>query len=407
MSMVKTENLRKVYGEGVVGLEGLTMTIGEGQIFGFIGPNGAGKTTTIRMLCGLLRPSGGKAWVNDIDVAGDLRGIRRHVGYMPDQFGVYEEMRVWEYLDFFGAAFKIPRRQRRERIDAVLEITRSEAMRDYFVDSLSRGMRQRIGIAKTLIHDPKVLFLDEPANGLDPRARIDMRELIKTLSSMGKTIIVSSHILPELGSICDVLGIIERGRLLAFGTLSEIMQKVRPNRIVELEFLGPAGDAMAVAEELVGQESISNPQVFDNILQFEVVGRDRKLAELLRRFVEREVEVVWFREQESDLEEAFMKITDDAAAGARVTESRGGAEAVIGPAPAGPASATEEAAEPLAVAAAGTASAAAEGGAETPAPPAETAAPEASETTRDAAADQPADESSDRAADESSDRGDR
>jgi len=315
--MVKTRKLRKVYGEGVVGVEGIDLDIAKGQIFGFIGPNGAGKTTTIRMLCGLLCPTSGKAEVNKIDVTADLREIRRYVGYMPDHFGVYEEMRVWEYLDFFGAAFKIPRKERKKRIDEVLEITGSSAMRDYFVDSLSRGMRQRIGIAKTLVHDPVVVFLDEPANGLDPRARIDMRELIKKLSEMGKTIIVSSHILPELGTICDLLGIIERGRLLAFGTMAEIMKTVRPNRIVELEFVGPADPVRAVADALVKKKAIHDPQIFDNIMQFEVIGDDKMVAKVLRFFLARKTPVVWFREQESDLEEAFMKITHEAAAGAR------------------------------------------------------------------------------------------
>jgi ABC-2 type transport system ATP-binding protein len=321
--MVKTEELRKVYGGEVVGVDSISIEIGKGQIFGFIGPNGAGKTTTIRMLCGLLKPTSGQAWVNGIDVSGNLRGIRHHVGYMPDQFGVYEEMRVWEYLDFFGAAFKIPRKERQGRIDAVLEITRSEEMRDYFVDSLSRGMRQRIGIAKTLIHDPTVVFLDEPANGLDPRARIDMRRLIKELAALGKTIVVSSHILPELGSICDLLGIIERGRLLAFGTMAEIMKEIRPNRVVELEFTGPGEPVMEVARDLETRKVIHNPHVFGTLLQFEVPGRDRDISKILRYFVSKNVPVVWFREQEADLEEAFMRITDEAAAGARVRSDEG------------------------------------------------------------------------------------
>lgn len=316
-TMIKTVNLHKMYGEDFVAVDQLTMEIGEGQIFGFIGPNGAGKTTTIRMLCGLLLPSDGEVYLNGIDVTRDPRGIRHHVGYMPDSFGVYEEMRVWEYLDFFGAAFKIPRVQRRKRIDAVLEITRSTAMRDYFVDSLSRGMRQRIGIAKTLIHDPKVVILDEPANGLDPRARIDMRELLKELSQMGKTVMVSSHILPELGSICDVLGILERGVMLAFGTLDEIMQTVRQNRIVEMEFIGDPAEVQTIANELVEKKAIQKPQIFENILQFEMVGLDDAVSKVLRYFLAKKVLVVWFREQEGDLEEAFMKITDNAAAGAR------------------------------------------------------------------------------------------
>ncbi|MHC4885729.1 MAG: ABC transporter ATP-binding protein [Planctomycetota bacterium] len=315
--MVRTKNLRKVYGENVVAVEGISLEIGKGQIFGFIGPNGAGKTTTIRMLCGLLLSTSGEAEVAGIDITRDQRSIRKYVGYMPDHFGVYEDMRVWEYLDFFGAAFKIPRRRRRERIETVLEITGSTQMRDYFVDSLSRGMRQRIGIAKTLVHDPEVIFLDEPANGLDPRARIDMKHLIKKLAGMGKTLIVSSHILPELGSICDILGIIERGHYLAGGTQEEIMKQIRPNRIVELEFSGDPEPVLAFAKELEVREALHKPQLYETILQFEVTGEDTNLTEILQKFVEQGTSVIWFREQESDLEEAFMQITDGAAAGSR------------------------------------------------------------------------------------------
>ncbi|MHC4872170.1 MAG: ABC transporter ATP-binding protein [Planctomycetota bacterium] len=315
--IVVTSGLHKMYGADFVAVESLDLKIMEGQIFGFIGPNGAGKTTTIRMLCGLLTPTGGKAKVAGVDVVASPRSIRKYVGYMPDSFGVYEEMRVWEYLDFFGAAFKIPRKARKQRIDEVLEIIGSSEMRDYFVDSLSRGMRQRIGIAKTLIHDPKVIFLDEPANGLDPRARIDMREMIKKLASMGKTIIVSSHILPELGNTCDVLGIIEQGQLLAFGTLEEIMAKVKPNRVVELEFMGDPKRAVGVARELEKKKVVHKIENFENILTFEITGDDKELSKILKYFLAKKVSVVWFREQESDLEEAFMQITDNAAAGAR------------------------------------------------------------------------------------------
>lgn len=315
--IVVTKKLTKMYGDDFVAVESLDLKIMEGQIFGFIGPNGAGKTTTIRMLCGLLVPTEGKASVAGVDVVANPRNIRNYVGYMPDSFGVYEEMRVWEYLDFFGAAFKIPRKARKKRIDEVLEIIGSSGMRDYFVDSLSRGMRQRIGIAKTLIHDPKVIFLDEPANGLDPRARIDMREMIKRLAQMGKTIIVSSHILPELGNTCDVLGIIEQGELLAFGTLQEIMAKVKPNRVVELEFIGTAKDVLAVATELKTKKALDKINIFENILTFEITGNDGTLSKILKYFIAKKINVVWFREQESDLEEAFMQITDNAAAGAR------------------------------------------------------------------------------------------
>ncbi len=317
--MIETKKLTKRYANDFVALNKLNLQIGAGEVFGYIGPNGAGKTTTIRILCGLLLASSGSAKIDGMEVKDNLSKIRRITGYMPDSFGVYEEMRVWEYLDFFGACFKIPRKKRKERIDMALEITKSEKMRNYFVDSLSRGMRQRIGLAKTLIHDPKVIFLDEPANGLDPRARIDMRDMIRNLASLGKTVLVSSHILPELASICDKVGILERGIMLAQGTVEEIMRKVQPNRLVEVQFLGKPGPVKKLAKSLEKAGHIQKSQVFDDILQFEVSGTDRDIAKLLRYLVSKKVAVVWFSEQEADLEEAFMKVTDNAAAGTRAT----------------------------------------------------------------------------------------
>ena len=227
--MIRTENLTRDFGGGR-GLHGLTMHIPKGKIFGYIGPNGAGKTTTIKLLCSLYRPSAGCAFINGIEVtpanASKIKGI---VGYMPDNFGVYDQMSVWEYLDFFCAAYHIPVRQRESRIRSVLELTRSQQMLDYQVASLSKGMTQRIGMAKTLLHDPEVLILDEPASGLDPFARIEMRKTILRLRGLGKTIMLSSHILPELAGVCDLIGILEKGRLLAFGTVDEVSQKVREN----------------------------------------------------------------------------------------------------------------------------------------------------------------------------------
>jgi len=312
--MIVTQNLTKKYANDFVALDRLDLEIGRGEVFGYIGPNGAGKTTTIRILCGLLRPTSGQALIDGKDVTHNVRAIRQMTGYLPDSFGVYEEMRVWEYLDFFGACFRMPGKQRRKRIDEVLEITRSEVMRDYFVDTLSHGMRQRIGIAKTLMHDPKVLFLDEPTNGLDPRARVDMRNLIRELAELGKTVLVSSHILPELASVCDRVGIIERGVLLARGTVAEIMREVRPNRLVELQFRGDPGPARNVATTLESEGRIHDVALLQDMVQFEVSGADDAVANILRAFIEGGVEVVWFQEEEADLEEAFMRVTDGAAA---------------------------------------------------------------------------------------------
>jgi ABC-2 type transport system ATP-binding protein len=316
--MIETRNLSKRYENDFVALDGLTLRIEAGEVFGYIGPNGAGKTTTIRILCGLLLPSEGSARVDGKEVTQNLQHIRAVTGYMPDSFGVYEEMRVWEYLDFFGACFKIPRPKRKKRIDEVLAITRAEAMRDYFVDTLSRGMRQRVGLAKTLLHDPKAVFLDEPANGLDPRARIDMRHLIRDLAQMGKTVLVSSHILPELASVCDKVGILERGRMLAFGSVEQIMRKIQPNRLVQMQFLGEGAPVKKLADFLASKGHIHRPELLDDILQFEFSGTERDVARIHRWFLQQKVAVVWFREVEADLEEAFMKVTDSAAAaGAR------------------------------------------------------------------------------------------
>ncbi|MFM2096484.1 MAG: putative transporter ATP-binding protein YbhF, partial [Planctomycetota bacterium] len=232
--VVETHELTKRFGE-FTALDSLTISLQRGQILGFIGPNGAGKTTAIKILVGLMRPTSGTARIAGADCVRDARRIKRLVGYMPDRFGSYDNMRVREYLDFFGAVFGISKRERTRRIDEVLETTGSTYMQDRFVESLSHGMQQRIGVARTLLHDPEVMILDEPANGLDPDARIEMRELLLRLASYGKTLIVTSHILPELSRICNIVAIITKGKLRVFGTLDEIMRKIRQRRILEVQ----------------------------------------------------------------------------------------------------------------------------------------------------------------------------
>jgi len=210
-AVIETRALTKRYGS-FLALDRLSIAAGRGQILGFIGPNGAGKTTTIKILVGLARPTGGTATVAGIDCAAEPRRVKRLIGYMPDTFGSYDNMRVGEYLDFFGAAFGIPRRARAKRIGEVLETAGAAHFKDLFVESLSHGMKQRVAIARTLVHDPVALILDEPANGLDPQARIEMRQLLLSLAERGKTLIVTSHILPELARICHRVAIITRGR---------------------------------------------------------------------------------------------------------------------------------------------------------------------------------------------------
>src|SRR5687768_10011774 len=236
MAMIQIKNLSKKYRD-LVALRDLNLTIEKGDVFGFIGPNGAGKTTTIKILATLLEPSTGEAYVDGIDVVRHPLEVRRIIGYMPDFFGVYDDVKVWEYLDFFAAAYKIPANKRKGIIDDVLELTDLTGKREAYVESLSRGMKQRLCLAKTLVHDPKVLLLDEPASGLDPRARIEFRELLKELRAMGKTIIVSSHILPELADFCNKIGIIEKGEMIVSGDVNDIIKQVREHHVLEVRIL--------------------------------------------------------------------------------------------------------------------------------------------------------------------------
>src|SRR5262245_7766809 len=249
--VVVARDLAKKYGE-FVALDRLSLTVDRGQILGFIGPNGAGKTTTIKILVGLARPTGGSASIAGADCVRDARKIKRLVGFMPDLFGSYDNMRVREYLDFFGAAFGIPRRQRAKRIEETMETTGTTYMKDRFVESLSHGMQQRVGVARTLLHDPQVLILDEPANGLDPQARIEMRDLLLKLALLGKTLLVTSHILPELSRICDRVGILTHGKLRAFGTIDQIGRQVSQQRTFEAHLTG-ALQIPAAAEIIRGR----------------------------------------------------------------------------------------------------------------------------------------------------------
>jgi ABC-2 type transport system ATP-binding protein len=308
--MVVTHALTKKYGE-LIALDQLSITLDRGQILGFIGPNGAGKTTTIKILVGLARPTSGQARIAGVDCVRESRKIKHLVGYMPDRFGCYDNMRVREYLDFFGAAFKIPWQRRKQRIEEVLDTTGSRYMADRFVETLSHGMQQRIGIARTLLHDPEVLILDEPANGLDPQARIEIRELLLRLAAMGKTLIVTSHILPELSRICDRVAILTHGRLRASGTLNEIMTQVRQKRLIEVQL--PIRDQFEAATRALGQvlgaEATVVPSEAEAIIRFETERADDDLGEVLAHLVRCGIRVSQFRAVVSDLEDAFLNVT--------------------------------------------------------------------------------------------------
>ncbi len=306
---LETRDLTKKYG-GFVALDRLTMSVERGQILVFVGPNGAGKTTTIKFLVGLARPTSGSARVAGADCVAEARTIKRLVGYMPDTFGSYDNMRVGEYLDFFGAAFSIPRRARAKRIGEVLDTAGAASFRDLYVEALSHGMKQRVAIARTLLHDPQVLVLDEPANGLDPQARIEMRRLLLDLAERGKTLLVTSHVLPELARVCHRFAIITRGRLRAFGTLAEITGQLSQSR--PMEVLLTRADHIDAVVEVVrkqlepGAEITTSPA--EAVVRFRTARSEEELAGLLAALVGAGLGVAQFREVQTDLEEAFMTV---------------------------------------------------------------------------------------------------
>lgn len=304
---VETKDLTKKYGK-FVALDRLNLTVEPGQILGFVGPNGAGKTTTIKILVGLARPTSGTARVAGADCVAEARRIKRLVGYMPDTFGSYDNMRVREYLDFFGAAFGIPRRQRLKRIDEVLETAGAGTFHDLYVEALSHGMKQRVAIARTLLHDPSVLILDEPANGLDPQARIEMRQVLLDLADRGKTLLVTSHVLPELARICHRVAIITRGRLRAFGTLEEITRQL--SQLRPMEVLLTRTEQIDRAAEIIRQHIEPGAEITtstaETTVRFRTAKSEEELARLLAALVAAELEVTQFREVQTDLEEAFM-----------------------------------------------------------------------------------------------------
>ncbi len=310
---VEIESLTKKYGE-FTALDSMSLSVARGAILGLIGPNGAGKTTAIKILVGLARPTSGTAKIAGVDCVREGRKIKRLVGYLPDKFGPYDNMRVREYLDFFGAAFGVPRRARVKRIDEVLGLTNTGWMRDRYVESLSHGMQQRVGIARTLLHDPAVLILDEPANGLDPQARVEMRDLLLQLAAAGKTLIVTSHILPELSRICDQVAIVTRGKLRAFGTLAEIARQVHQQRTVEVQLASAdrLDEAAEIARGFIEPGAELTASAVEASVRFRTAKTEAEVGSLLSRLVTAGVPVTQFRELQTDLEEAFLTVARDA-----------------------------------------------------------------------------------------------
>ncbi len=303
--MIETHELTKMYGE-MYALDRLNLTLNQGDVYGFIGPNGAGKTTTMRILATLLNPSWGEATVGGYSIYTGAKDIRRIVGYMPDFFGVYDDMKVIEYLEFFASAYRIKGAERSKICAQVLELVDLTYKRDALVTSLSRGMTQRLGLARTLLHNPQVLLLDEPASGLDPRARIEMRGLLKELRSMGKTILVSSHILPELADICNKIGIIEQGKLFVNGEVNEVMKQVRAEIVLNVSVADRTVEAASLLES---QPEVEKLDEKNNVLVLKLrpgVTRYSTLADLLIR---EGFELTLFKEDEINLETAFMQLT--------------------------------------------------------------------------------------------------
>ncbi len=303
--IIETINLTKRYGE-LVALNNLHLNIEEGECFGYIGPNGAGKTTTIKILATLLQPTWGEARVCGHVIGYQSRRIRPLIGYVPDFFGTYPDMVVQEYLEFFAAAYAITGQDRVRIVGDVLDLTDLSYKREALVDSLSRGMKQRLSIARVLLHDPKVLLLDEPASGLDPRARIEIRELLKELHRMGKTIVISSHILHELAELCSTVGIIERGELLFHGSVKEITRKARMGTRVQVR----VADKLDVAVRLLQRiEGVKGVQLVDGHIAVELNSDTHDLGFLARALIEHRFALQEIREEEVNLETAFMRLT--------------------------------------------------------------------------------------------------
>ncbi|MGQ9889611.1 MAG: ABC transporter ATP-binding protein [Aggregatilineales bacterium] len=311
-AIIETKDLVKRYGK-FAAVNGLSLAVPEGSIYGFVGPNGAGKTTTMRVLTTLTRPTSGMAWIAGHSVTDQPRAVRRAIGYMPDEFGVYDDMRVWEYLDFFAACYDIPENERRPLINDLLELVDLSHRREDLVDKLSRGMKQRLSLARTLAHDPQVLILDEPASGLDPRARVEIRELLLELAKMGKTIFFSSHILADVAEICTHIGIIEAGQMVMQGSIDEMRAQLTPHREIVVtvrsaEIAETVQSLLAGAPDVIGV-AVLEPRGGRWRVRVDFTGDDDGVAALNQRLTAAAVPILGFTEETKDLESMFMRVT--------------------------------------------------------------------------------------------------
>jgi len=318
---IAVRDLRKAYGR-TQAVDGLSMAVAPGSIYGFVGPNGAGKTTTMRVLSTLLTPDTGSAELAGYDVLAHPSEVRAAIGYMPDFFGAYDNLTVSEYLDFYGAAYGVPAARRRQIIPDLLELVDLTRKRHDLVEGLSRGMKQRLGLARCLVHDPRVLLLDEPASGMDPRARVEMREIVKELQRMGKTILISSHILMELAEMCTHIGIVNAGRMVADGPVGTVLRSLTQGRVVLVTLLpgtdpqaalAVAGAHHAVTTVTVAQTPLGGADEAGPALEVDLEGDEAAMGDLLRALVEAGVPVISYAPLTSNLEEVFMRVTAAAA----------------------------------------------------------------------------------------------
>ncbi|EKU43175.1 ABC transporter ATP-binding protein [Lysinibacillus sp. HST-98] len=308
--MIEIRDLTKRYGS-FTALDHLNLSLEEGVVFGFVGANGAGKSTTFSILATLLSPTSGDALINGKSVVKEPKEVRKQIGYMPDFFGVYDQLKVDEYLDFYGASYGIQLAERQVLIPQLLELVNLTSKRYEYVDLLSRGMKQRLCLARALIHDPKVLILDEPASGLDPRARVEMRDILRNLKSMGKTILISSHILPELAEMCDEIGVIDNGKLIAHGNVAAIQAQLQGEKRIVLKVTDQLDAVRAFLEE---DPHISSIDVMENRLEiaFNYRGTDAEQVALLKKAMLIDLPIYALSEEEKDLEDVFMAITKGA-----------------------------------------------------------------------------------------------
>jgi ABC-2 type transport system ATP-binding protein len=305
--VISVKELTKTYGTRTA-LDRVSFEVPRGEIFGFVGPNGAGKTTTIRILAALLEPTEGQALIDGADVTRQPDLVHERLGYMPDFFGVYDQLTVSEYLHFYAACYRQPKQRRQKIVDDLLELVGLPERRHQAVDTLSRGLKQRLCLARALVHDPAVLLLDEPASGLDPRARVEMREILKTLQGMGKTIVISSHILPELTELCTMVGIIDHGKIRATGPVQEVIRRLTSGRRLRINLLGQREEANKILNSL---PAVRGVETFDGALEAQFEGDEAAAAAILQSLIAAGIRVSGFVQMESDLEDAFLKATSE------------------------------------------------------------------------------------------------